>query len=161
MKIGQNNCEIVRVNTSGIPKIEEVLHNKLACYIIRIIFLQNILLSCNLNPFEWGGGGRRWPSTGIKGKVKLVRKMQTCSSILQKSDSRESYDLDTNSCCNTTHFIKLVSLILIFINIGLSAHKEMLNNIVAALMQKTQIQTKEMPCIVKVLTFINPMTNYL
>lgn len=57
MKIGQNNCEIVRVNTSGIPKIEEVLHNKLACYIIRIIFfLQNILLSCNLNPFEWGGG---------------------------------------------------------------------------------------------------------
>lgn len=50
---------------------------------------------------------------------------------------------------------------LIFINIGLSAHKEMLNNIVAALMQKTQIQTKEMPCIVKVLTFINPMTNYL
>lgn len=88
MKIGQNNCEIVRVNTSGIPKIEEVLHNKLACYIIRIIFLQNILLSCNLNPFEWGGG-RRWPSTGIKGKVKLVRKMQTCSSILQKSDSWE------------------------------------------------------------------------
>lgn len=42
--------------------------------------------------------------------------------------------------------------------IRLSAHKEMLKYIVAALMQKkTQIQTKEMPCDVKVLTFINPI----
>lgn len=87
--------------------------------------------------------------------------MQTCPSILQISDSWESYDLDTVISYITTHLIELVSLILIFINIGLSAHKEMLNYIVAALMQKTQIQTKEIPCIVKVLTFINPMTNYL